>query len=468
MDRHNPEAWFAQLLQVLSEEKQASKLSDDNPRWEYIDGEIVKLGSLNHAQLDIAELQRQGLTLLASESKDFRLVSHLLRTLQHEGNLLLAIRILTQYVAHYWTIAWPQAMANKQRFADQVLKRFEPGIISFAAASTLEQRDLMLDELTVLAQYWRTHDMPALASATDGLFTLFQRAFGDYPLSEPSPGQSKKDVVIPPVVVAAGTKAGVIGTPGMNIDASDDKSWRDTLLRVASLLCEQQPASPQGYRLRRHALWHSITIAPPAENDGRTPLAAVSADRVADYQTRLSHVDMTLWQQVEQSLLLAPYWLDGHHLSAVIARQLGHDEVAQAIRDEVRRFVARLPQLTMFSFNDRSPFISNDTARWLADEPQKAVVSLDSSNEMIQQVWQCNKEHGLEAALVLLEQQPAEMPRAHFYRQYLMAQLLEASGLKQLAHHHYQTLYETGMRMSLLDWEPVLLQQLKEKLTVEL
>ena len=36
--------------------------------------------------------------------------------------------------------------------------------------------------------------------------------------------------------------------------------------------------SPQGYRLRRHALWQTITSTPQAESDGRTPLAAFPVD----------------------------------------------------------------------------------------------------------------------------------------------------------------------------------------------
>jgi type VI secretion system protein VasJ len=109
----------------------------------------------------------------------------------------------------------------------------------------------------------------------------------------------------------------------VTVESHDDKAWRDTLLKVAAILCERLPASAHGYRLRRHALWQNITSAPQAESDGRTQLAAVSTDMVADYQARFVRADITLWQQVEQSLLLAPYWLDGHHLSASIAQSLG-------------------------------------------------------------------------------------------------------------------------------------------------
>lgn len=88
MDLRDPNVWVSHLLENLPEEKLASALKDDNPDWEYIDGGIVKLGSLAHSQLDIPELQHRGLVLLASESKDFRLLAHLLRTLQHAGDPL--------------------------------------------------------------------------------------------------------------------------------------------------------------------------------------------------------------------------------------------------------------------------------------------------------------------------------------------------------------------------------------------
>lgn len=465
MDIHNSDVWLSHLLEILPEDKLASKLSDENPKWEYIDGEIVRLGSLSHAQLDVAELQRQGLELLASESKDFRLVSHLLRTLQHAGDHLLALRMLTQYVTHYWTVAWPQNTANKKRFADQILKRFEPGVAGFAATFTPELRDALLGELAKLAQCWQASGMPELASATDDLFAQYQRAFRDSSPATVPPVQPAVATTAPAALPA--TSPMTTAAPVVSIDSHDDKAWRDTLLKVAAILCERQPASPQGYRLRRHALWQNITSAPQAESDGRTPLAAVSADMVADYQARLTRADMTLWQQVEQSLLLAPYWLDGHHLSAQIAQQLGHNDVAQAVRDEARRFVARLPSLEPLLFNDRSPFISDATRQWLADEPQKPVAVAVATDDMTQQVWQCRQEQGLEAALVLAERLPGDTPRAQFYRQYLSAQLLEASGMTQLARHHYRTLFKSGLHTMLSDWEPALLEQLEMKLATE-
>ncbi len=177
MDLRDPNVWISHLLENLPEEKLASALKDDNPNWEYIDGEIVKLGSLAHSQLDIPELQRRGLVILASESKDFRLLAHLLRTLQHAGDPHLALRLLALYVEHYWAVAAPQNMAHKKRFASQVIKRFETGIEGFSQNAATEQRDALSGELAKLAQYWQSHNAPELAQATDDLFALYQRAF---------------------------------------------------------------------------------------------------------------------------------------------------------------------------------------------------------------------------------------------------------------------------------------------------
>lgn len=144
MDLHHPDIWISSLLATLPDDKQRSALRDDNPDWEYIDGEIVKLGSLTHSQLDVPEIQRRGCHLLATESKDFRLLAHLLRTLQHACEHQLAIRLLTLYVENFWAVAWPQNMAHKKRFAIQIIKRFEVGAAEFAATSGSDLYDNLL------------------------------------------------------------------------------------------------------------------------------------------------------------------------------------------------------------------------------------------------------------------------------------------------------------------------------------
>lgn len=471
---YDQEVWISHLLEKIPEEKLSHALADNDPEWEYIDGEIVKLGSLAHSQLDIPEIQRRGLKLLASESKDFRLLAHLLRTLQHSGHLLLALRLLTLYVEHFWAVSTPN-MLHRKRFATQVVKRFEAGVPSFAKNTARTEHNALLGELAKLAQSWQVQLAPELAQATDELFTFCQRTFCDATpailpsqnLSESAPqtfttytqdsGRSQKTVTAD------------FATPfqQINVDSRDDMAWRDTLLNVAAVLCERQPDSPLGYRLRRHALWQTITTTPTAESDGRTPMAAISADMAADYLARLTRADITLWQLVEKSLLLAPYWLDGHYLSAQVAQRLGYRQAAEAIRDEVSYFLDRLPALADLLFNDRTPFMNEQTKQWLAS-PSSPVQSIaQHSTEELQVARAYSTELGLEAALRYLDTLPEGDPRDQFYRQYFGAQLIEEAGMIKLAQQQYRMLFNTGSRMALSEWEPSLLEMLEQKFTAE-
>ena len=474
MDIQTSGAWFGQVLTSLPEEKIRSAVSETNPDWEYIDSEMVKLGSLTHGQLDIAEIQQKALKLLMTESKDFRLMVHLLRTLQHGGKaaeLLFALQLLTKYTGQFWLQAWPQKTVHKNRFAQQVLKRFETAAASFANDADHTQRDAMLSELAHLAQVWKQQDSVLLSQSADALITLYQRRIQEHTaeaaarLAAPSPAQDKSD-------------AGEINraqdqhpAATVSIETHDDKSWRQTLLKVADVLCERHPQSATGYRLRRHALWQNIATAPQAENSGRTSLAAFPVDMMADYQARLPAATLEFWEQVEKSLLLAPYWFDGHRLSSRIAFQLGYLETAAAIRDELNLFISRIPALRNLQFTDLTPFLCEQTHEWLEeDHTSKAISGVSATHDdETNNIWQCFSEQGLTPALLRLEQlqQQSSGPRQLFYQQFLGVQLLEKAGMQASAQQQYKTLHHTARQITLPDWEPALLEQLKVKITTE-
>lgn len=450
--------WQALLLTPLTPEQIGQPLADDDPQWEYIDSQMVKVGSLAHASLNIDELQQQAMTLLSQKSKDFRLMAHLLRTLQHGGQpdeLMLALSLLTDYVQNFWDSAWPQNPLHKRRFAQQIIKRFDSASGSFSQRASDGQREDVQGLLARLAQVWHERE-PALAKEVDALRSGYAR---------------KPERVIEPVVESeslpqTGAAGGMVPAaarpaPSLVVDNSSDKAWRQTLLKMADLLCELQPDNAIGFRLRRHAIWGTITAPPMAQADGRTPLAAVSADRTADYVARMATADLALWQQVEQSLTLAPYWLDGHVLSAQIALRLGYENVALAIRDELGTFLARIPALTTLFFTDMTPFLSPESAGWVQQDSGSQGGSTTLEQD---EIWQCYQQQGLEAALQMLDQQPQQSePRDRFYHQLLSAQLLEKAGLTALAQQQYHSLLQVGQQLQLDAWEPALIALLTEK-----
>ncbi|NHB89818.1 type VI secretion system protein TssA [Photorhabdus tasmaniensis] len=457
MDIRKQFDWQGLLLTSLSDELIGKELDENEPAWEYIDGEMVKLGSLAHSTLDIEEIQRQALQLFSEKSKDFRLMVHLLRTLQHSSNpaeLILAMELLADYIQHYWQTAWPQKPLLKRRLAQQVIKRFDSAQTGFCEQADETQREEAQGALAHLAQCWHT-DEPALAKEIDQLRSRYARKPTPKPVA--APVESAETVAQP-----AGTSA-LTPAPDVAVDSSSEKAWKQTLLTVADLLCERQPDTATGYRLRRYAIWHALTTAPMASSEGKTPLAPTSSDRTADYLAKLPTADKSLLRQIEQSLTLAPYWLDGHAIAAQAAEKLGYTAVAEAIRDELTAFLKRLPVLQTLCFSDRSPFISPSTLNWLQPPATAAVHSGATPDH--DAIWHCFRQHGLEAALNAAEQhqQPLTEPRDQFYGQLLTAQLLEQAGMTALAQQHYRHLLQAGQHLLLTHWEPGLLAVLAEK-----
>ncbi|MGS0628961.1 MULTISPECIES: type VI secretion system protein TssA [Photorhabdus] len=460
MDIRKQFDWQGLLLTPLSDELTSKELDENEPAWEYIDGEMIKLGSLAHSTINIEEIQRQALQLFSEKSKDFRLMVHLLRTLQHSGNpaeLILAMELLADYIKHYWQPAWPQKPLLKRRLAQQVIKRFDSAQASFCEQADETQREEAQGALAHLAQCWHT-DEPALAKEIDQLRSRYARKPTPKPVAAPAePTENTAQPTISPALTPA---------PDIAVDSTSEKAWKQTLLTVADLLCERQPDSPTGYRLRRYATWHTLTTAPIANGEGKTPLAPISADRTADYLAKLPAADKPLLQQIEQSLTLAPYWLDGHAIAAQAAEKLGYTAVASAIRDELKAFLDRLPILQTLYFSDMSPFISAATLNWL--HPPATAAGNGGSTQDQEAIWQCFQQHGLEAALNAAEQHQQQLtePRDQFYGQLLTAQLLEKAGMTALAQQHYRHLLQAGQHMLLTHWEPGLLAGLAEKASI--
>ncbi|MFP2423560.1 type VI secretion system protein TssA [Pseudescherichia vulneris] len=454
MDNSPQHSWHALILTPLTPEQVAQALADDDPEWEYLDGQMVKLGSLAHSTLDLDDIQRRLVALLAQKSKDFRLMVHLLRTLQHGGEpdqLLLAVSLLTAWIEHFWVSAAPANAMHKRRFAQQILKRFDSASASFSHKTDAIQRDNGQELLSHLSQVWHAHE-PALAKEVDDLRNRYARL--PEKVEEAAPRREDSPLL------GEVTNASAPLIPSLKVDNSSEKAWRHSMLKMADILCEIQPDVAIGYRLRRYAVWGSIAALPMAQSDGRTPLAAVSSDRIADYLARLPYADLPLWQQVEQSLTLAPYWLDGHALSVRIAKQLGYDAVAEAIQQELTLFLSRLPGLSTLHFTDMTPFLAPQTAAWLQQHKGEAQGSSTLEED---EIWRCYQQQGLEAALQLLERQPQNEPRTCFYNQLVGAQLLEKTGLTALARQQYHSLMQVGEQLQLREWEPALMTLLTEK-----
>lgn len=465
--------WCTRLLTPLPDEQIRGAVLADEPRWDYVETELVKLGSLAHGQVDLNAVAEACLGLLESRTKDMRVLAQLLRCLQHPAKATpmgAALSLLEAWIQAYWLLAWPGNASQKQRLMVQIIKRFEgalPRVSDSASAAELAQ---LLAQAEQLERVWLAL-CPDKGELLDPLLMGLKRA------QRQQVAQAQADASVSPgsrAVVAAAAATGMAGSmvlsgstkgSGVEIDSSNDRAWRQTQLKVADLLIERQPEAAVGYRLRRHAIWAGITTPPMVARDNKTQLAPMSVDMVDEYRAAMNTPEQGLWQRIEQSLTLAPYWFEGHRLSAEVAQKLGFAAVAKAIAEELDGFLQRLPALRDLAFSDGSPFLSPESGRWL--QPVRGGGGGEGESCLAEEIAQRHGEQGVAAALALLDERMAQMkePRDRFHAQLVQAELLAQEGMEALARQHYQHLWQEASRLGLSHWEPGLVSRLESQAT---
>lgn len=456
----NQHPWCRRLLTPLQDKTATgSPVAEDDPRWEAIEAQMIKLGSLSHGQLDLNAVAEQCLSLLEHKSKDMRILAHLLHCLQQQSVPALfctALALLDCWLGAYWRIAAPDSSLKKQRIMTQIVSRFERGITRVAEKARVAELDHLLQQAQQLNRHWQTLASTEQQELITPLLATLKR------LQKPS-----HTVVAPPRSVNDSYPSDALSTTVHPLaaipelpDTSDERRWKQTLLNVAQLLCESHPDQGTGYRLRRHALWSGITAAPPARN-GKTELAAVSADRINEYRHALEQGDTGVWPQIEHSLSLAPYWFDGHRLSSQAATQQGCMRVAVAISQELTLFLERMPVLKTLTFSDGTPFFPPDCSGWL--QSQQPSAGSPDQQDLHDDISACYQHDGLNAALALLNEriQQQNQPRGQFYIRLALAELLDKAGVQYLAQQHYCQLWQEAQRLGLTHWEPDLVQRLQ-------
>ncbi len=391
--------WCGRLLTPLSAELVKGAVPADEPRWDYVETELVKLGSLAHSQVDLNAVAEACLVLLESKTKDMRVLAQLLRCLQHPAKATpmgTAILLLECWIRDYWSLAWPGNATQKQRLMVQIVKRFEGVLPRVSESASAAELAGLLARAEQLEAAWLAL-CPDKGELLDPLVMGLKRAqrqqVAQAQADEAGAPQSSATVAPGaamsgiPVTTSSAAQGSASSRPAVEIDSSNDRAWRQTQLKVAELLIERQPEAAVGYRLRRHAIWAGITTPPMTAQGNKTQLAPMSVDMVDEYRAAMNAADQGLWQRIEQSLTLAPYWFEGHMLSAMVAQKLGFATVAQAIMQELETFLQRLPTLRELTFSDGTPFLSAECSRWL--QPAKGGAVTDKGVALWPKRWLC-------------------------------------------------------------------------------
>lgn len=288
------------------------------------------------------------------------------------------------------------------------------------------------------------------------------------------------DAVVPQNVadtpgISAGSNAPVI----YGIASGQD------LLSQARVLAKYLRDQPDGW-LSAHHLMKSIrhdTLhqLPPLSADGRTRIEPPKPDQRA-LMKRL-YLQQSWSELLEQSDSMFErganhLWLELQWYTHQALLKIEQEHLAAIVLNDLKGLLSRLPGLETLGFNDGTPFADEVTLTWIRQQVMDngehwqedvfvspAVATGDNDILSLEpEALQMADSEGAEAALTWLQCRPGiHSDRSRWLLRLLMARIAEQTGKNDLALHLLGELDECAVRLTLSQWEPTLIFEVKAR-----
>ena len=257
------------------------------------------------------------------------------------------------------------------------------------------------------------------------------------------------------------------------------------LLEQARVLAKYLSDQPDGW-LAAHHLMKSVRLdtvnqLPPPDGAGRTRLVPPKSDYRAQLKRLYLQQSWTELIELTDSLFaegVNHFWLDVQwYLHQALTRAGSPwDKHAAIIISDLKMLLHRMPGLETLAFNDGTPFADDVTREWIArdvlqesdwqtDKIAAACVGEDDDILLLEsEALTLADSEGIEAALAWLQARPGIIScRQRWLRQLLMARLTEQCGRNDLALHLLGESNTTAHSLTLKQWEPELLFEVKAR-----
>lgn len=454
--------------------------------FEWLDTELMKVGSLTHESIEWVKIEKLSWQILTTESKDYRVLSFLIQALLQKNDLksfTQSIMLLKLFLEKNW-LAYPYQTEgsridrNRQRFLTQLLKRVsqkqedtfpeipkdqqESLIKNFQdIKSNLAQKGVSLEELDHLIN---AIEQLGISNNIESDATILQSV-----TSSNSPASSSK-----------GSYSSFI----QFLKAEKDSTFANRLIEQLEVNEEFLLAT----MMRRMVLWEDIKEIPIHSNNGETTLSSPSQEVISRANLLLNNDNVVFdeWLQLEKSLTRAPFWLDAHRISALVANKLFSPSFEIEIKKRLNDFLGKLPQLKTLTFSNGTPFITEATLHWLKEDivftAQEADVKTDIDTDNQRDFYQLNlwnnyllqadefyEQSGFIKALHHLHEQiqQAQNLREKVLWQLSISQIYRREGLDELANHNNQIIITQITDTHLNEWEPQIFELLHSSIVTE-
>ncbi len=444
---------------AISPDFPTGELLSEDKTFEFVEQQMMKVGSLAHGEVKWLEAEASILDLISNKSKDIRLLVFLMQCLHSKNTperFVVSIQVMAAFIECYWQTCFPipgkKGEASRKKFLSLMLQRISLVIDKLEFSHT--HSDLR-NELLQSMQQWH-HVICSIHVCVEESNSVFEQVSNRLKMAEDSAlDQAEKPI------------ANNIRSVSQSIEVkskSDNGLSKKALLDVAGRLFEQDFGELLSIRVRRFAIWGGISSPPEHNSKGETNLRGIYPERLKAYQDQLNQPSLELWRQVEQSLTLSPFWLDGQLMSYLIAQRLDKPGWCSVIAEETIGFLTRIPKLNELQFKGGEPFVSDDVKDWIFNCSHSTHQKQSCEWKQIKsEAINTAKEQSVAHALTMLNEglERADEPREQFYWRLITADVMHENNLTALAQEQYQILHQQASSMQVSDWEPQLISRLQ-------
>lgn len=466
--------------QAIPGESAVGVFMRDEPEYELLEDEMRKRESMSGEPVDWAVVEEKSATLLREKTKDLRVASYLCCALfeqyRHAG-LVIGLTILADLVERYWADVFPALKTGAKALrARQAVLSWFAGYLN----PRLERAHVADPKQQIAAGVQLARLVAALQTHAVELAELFEPTQRYLPEKDQPVEESAK--------ATPASKPAIPKTPANDdVDLNSPRQVRQSLLKLAIHLLENEPATALPYHIIYHLAWAEIKSL-PQHTEGVTQFSPVSMNRILEYRDMLSAGEYAhLLPKVANSFCNSPFWLDSQYFLATVLDQLGHQRTLKIVEHEVKQFCTKMPQLLDMKFADGTAFVDDTTRQWLDNVlvEEEPVAEADAEQETTAEptadiTWltQLNlpatEEHGLGdvvnqanaaaaanefiTGLSQLEQYTTTAPnlRIRFLAGLKQAGYCLRHDQAYTAHLQYQQLLDQAETYQLAAWEPEL------------
>ncbi|MWP50319.1 MULTISPECIES: type VI secretion system protein TssA [unclassified Gilliamella] len=260
---------------------------------------------------------------------------------------------------------------------------------------------------------------------------------------------------------------------------SSQRDLLDQARKMAAFLREK----PEGYlaagRFLRILRWDTIVDLPPADHRGRTRLPAPRTELKQNISRLIIQQQWAeLFERVEAAFMEGAnhFWLDLQRATVMALQKMGapHQAWADIFLADIGLMLERLNGIERLSFDNGTPFADDETLNWIAtnarihhldegDSIEPISISGENDwNEIEKQALELAHSESIEKAFQWLQNLPTlRSPKQRYLLQYTQARVAEQMGKQDIAMKLLLGLNSQQQTMTLLQWEPELIFDVK-------